>query len=90
MGQHYLSQPAKVPFIQQHMMMAAQNPMLQHQMQNASMSVNQHESPHHLSAQHVTAVITEINGMYVLYVHLAIYQLDTDTYFLLYNCLINM
>ena len=63
MGQHYLSQPAKVPFIQQQMMMA-QNPMLQHQMQN--MSLGQHESHHHLSAQNATALINEINGMCVI------------------------
>ena len=71
MGQHpYMAQPAKIPFLQQHpnqqhIIMAAQNSMLQHQMQNASMSVNQHEAAsHHLVTQHANAVMSEISGMY--------------------------
>ena len=69
MGQHFLMQPTKVPFIQQHQtqqhMMMAQNTMLQQQMQNASMSMNQHETTHHHlpPMQNMNAVISEINGM---------------------------
>ena len=69
MGQHYMAQPGKLPFIQQHPnqqhILMAQNSMLQHQMQNASMSVNQHEASHHLVAQHASTVMNEINGMYI-------------------------
>ena len=71
MSQHpYMTaQPAKIPFIQQHpnqqhMIMAAQSSMLQHQLQNASMPVNHHEAPHHLVAQHANAVMNEISGMF--------------------------
>ena len=69
MGQHYMAQPTKLPFIQQHPsqqhIIMAQNSMLQHQMQNASMSVNQHEASHHLVAQHANTVVNEINGIYI-------------------------
>lgn len=64
------AQPAKIPFIQQHpnqqhMILAAQNSMLQHQLQNASMSVNHHEAPHHLVTQHANVVMNEISGMFL-------------------------
>lgn len=67
MGQHYLAQPTKVPFIQQHPnqqhIMMAQNSVLQHQMQNAPISVNQHETTHHLAMQHASALMSELSGM---------------------------